>query len=178
MSFFKKLAGTIETLFAFGIGGPQLKNNAAVLESRNATDTGFVKHRGADAVAGNDFVTYQQLPAGGIPGPVTEIRTAIALAATTDSVTLIPANARVISAEFEIVTPYSALATVSIGQAGSLSLLQTTAQNNPQGLAGDIFAVFQDTAWGGSALVVRTTIAGAPAAGAGVTIVRYVTPNP
>ncbi len=177
MSFFDKLRGTIETIFKIGIGGPQLKNNAGVIESRNATDAGFVKHRGADAVAGNDFVTFQQLAAGGVTGPVIEIRFATALAATTDSVATIPANARVISAEFEVVTAYTALATVSIGQAGSLSLLQATTDNNPQGAVGNIYGVDQDTAWGGSALAVRATIAGAPAVGAGVVIVRYVTPS-
>jgi len=112
---------------------------------------------------------------GSTTGAVREIRYAITNADTQDSTSLIPANARVLYCGVEVTTPYSGGATISVGQAGSLALIQATTDNYPQGAS--TYSVDQDTAWGGSALVVRTTIAGAPAAGAGVVVVRYTVPN-
>ncbi len=57
MSLFQKIRGTIETIFQIGLGGPQLKNNASVIEARNSGDTGFVVVRGAAPVGDNDLVT-------------------------------------------------------------------------------------------------------------------------
>lgn len=115
--------------------------------------------------------------AGGssVSGAVREIRYAITNSATQDSATQIPANAQVIETEVEIVTPYSGGATISVGQSGSLSLLQSTSDNLAT-VAGT-YQVPQDVAWGGTPLAVRTTVGGAPAAGAGFTIVRYTLPN-
>jgi len=100
------------------------------------------------------------------------IRYVIGTGATQDSVGLLPTNAIVTDTRIKITTPYSVGATITVGQAGSLTLFQETADNNPQAPAGDIFAKLQDTA--ATNLVVRTTIAGAPAAGAAVVIVGYV----
>lgn len=108
-----------------------------------------------------------------LAGAVREIRYAITNAnGAQDSATQIPAGAQVISAEVNITTPYSGGATISVGQAGGVSLLQLVGDNSPQAVG--IYQVMEDTAWGGSPLAIRTTIAGAPAAGAGFTSVRYV----
>jgi len=112
---------------------------------------------------------------GGVTGGRNVIRYAITNAATQDSVTTIPANARVLRASIDVTTPYSGGATLSIGRAGSLALLQATTDNLPQ--TANTYAVNQDTGWGASALVVRVTIAGAPAAGAGVIVVEYANPS-
>jgi len=117
----------------------------------------------------------------GPPGPAgpTEaavIRYAIGTGATQDSVTLLPAGAVVLNAILEEQTPYSLGATIQIGQAGSLSLLQATTDNNPQVTA--LYSVPQVTSWGGVARVVRTTVGGAPVAGAGFVTVVYAIPNP
>jgi hypothetical protein len=61
MSLFSKLRGTIETLFQLGLGGPQFKNNAAVIECRDSADATFVNARGADPVGVNDFATKQYI---------------------------------------------------------------------------------------------------------------------
>lgn len=114
---------------------------------------------------------------GAVTGAERVIRYTITNAATQDSVSLIPANAIVSSCEVKITTPYSGGATISVGRAGSLALVMPTTGNNPQGASGNIYRRLQDTSWGGSALVVRTTIAGAPAAGAGVVIVKYFSAN-
>jgi hypothetical protein len=57
MSFFQKIRGTIESLFQLGLGGPQLKNNAGVIEARNPADSNFVVVRGDTPVLPNDLVT-------------------------------------------------------------------------------------------------------------------------
>ena len=112
---------------------------------------------------------------GSLTGPRRVIRYAITNSATQDSATLIPANARVEKVRLQVTTPYSGGASISIGQAGSLALLMATTDNDP--LVANSYNIGGDFAWGGSALVVRTTIAGSPAAGAGVVSVEYSVPN-
>lgn len=92
-----------------------------------------------------------------------------------DSASSIPANAIVLRAELNVTTPYSPGATISIGQNGSPTLLEATTDNLPQ--TAGIYQVPQETSWGGSALPVRATIAGAPAAGAGFVTVEYSVPD-
>lgn len=114
---------------------------------------------------------------GAVTGALRVIRYAITNAATQDSTTQIPANARVLSTKLVITTSYSGGATISIGQPGNLTLLQATSDNRPQAASGNIYEVEEDIAWGGSAAVVRTTVGGSPAAGAGTVIVSYSVPN-
>lgn len=115
------------------------------------------------------------LAGGSTSGAVREIRFAVTNAASQSSATTIPANAIVNDVKLDVTTPYSAGATVSIGQTGSASLLQATGDNLAT-VAG-IYDVEQDTAWGASALAVLVTVAGAPAAGAGQVVVQYSVPN-
>lgn len=111
----------------------------------------------------------------GASGAEREVRFVTNNAASQSSANSIPANAIVQDVKFSVTTPYSAGATVSIGQTGSTSLLQATTDNNPQ--IASIYDVEGDVAWGASALPVLVTIAGAPAAGAGVVIVSYSIPD-
>jgi hypothetical protein len=60
VSLYRKLRGTIETLFQLGLGGPQLKNNAGVVEMRDPTDASFVVTRGANGAGINDYITVMQ----------------------------------------------------------------------------------------------------------------------
>jgi hypothetical protein len=270
MSLFSKIRGTIENLFQLGLAGPQLKNNAGVIEARNAADSGFVIARGAAPVGDSDLTNKQYvdtlfsrtvvttqfdgnnaLPAntgvehfyvvsttgpnatigqllwddgsgvgtvlvlaakaqmiitsqafsggtvtfkadtpyvwdtvstswvnaGGsaLSGSIREIRYAITNAATQDSASQIPANAFIEEAQLEVVTPYSGGATISIGIPGSLTLFQLTTDN--LATVSGLYGVPQDTPVGGAAAVVRTTIAGAPAAGTGFVIVKYTVPD-
>jgi hypothetical protein len=124
-----------------------------------------------------DTISSTWVNAGGtaLSGAIREIRYAITNAASQDSASLIPANAQVVETQVEVVTPYSGGATISVGQAGSLTLLQLTTDNLAT-VAG-IYQTMQDVAWGGAALAVRTTVGGAPAAGAGFVIVRYTLPD-
>jgi hypothetical protein len=120
-----------------------------------------------------DTTTSAWLNAGGSQqsGAVRVIRYAVTNAATQDSASKIPANAVILRARLNVTTPYSGGATVTIGRVGSLALLQATTDNRPT--VADIYEVPQETDWGGTELVVRTTVAGAPAAGAGYVTVEY-----
>jgi len=59
MTVFSKIKGTFETLFQLGKSGPNFKSNSGVLESRNANDTDYAKHRFADPAGDNDGVSRQ-----------------------------------------------------------------------------------------------------------------------
>lgn len=174
MSLFSNLRGIMSQLFQIGgPTGPQWKNNASVMESRNSADSGFSVTRGATPVGANDYVTKAYADAGAIgpDGGVQTIRFPVALA-TVSSATQIPANAIVQSTELDVTTPYSGGATISIGQTGTVALLQATTDNSLQ--TANLYSSEQDVAWGASPLAVLVTVTGAPAAGAAQCIVRYV----
>ena len=171
MSLWSKLRGTIETIFQIGLGGPQWKNNAGAMESRNATDSAFNITRGATPLAANDYATknYVDSAVGG-GADVLLIRFALGTA-TASSATSIPAGAIVLSATLDVTTPYSGGATISIGQAGALTEFQLTTDNDPQ-IAG-LYTVNQDTS-AASTNPVTATVAGAPVAGAAFVLVQFV----
>src|SRR5215469_1409910 len=129
----------------------------------------------ADRIYIWDGSAWQNAAGTQVTGAVREIRFAITNAASQSSATQIPANAIAVSAELDITTPYSAGATITVGQTGSAALLMGTGDNLAT-VAG-LYAVDQDTAWGSSALAVLVTVAGTPAAGAGQCIVRYTVPD-
>lgn len=113
---------------------------------------------------------------GSVTGAVRRIRYSITNSASQDSASSIPANARIERTDVEITTPYSGGGTIAIGRAGGTTdLVQATTDNDPQ--TANIYSVPQDTSWGAGAAAVRTTIAGSPAAGAGVVSVWYSVPN-
>lgn len=123
-----------------------------------------------------DATTSSWVNAGGSQqsGAVRLIRFAITNAATQDSATEIPANAIVVEAALDITTPYSGGANLTVGRASSTSLLMAAGDSLAQ-VAG-IYSVEQDTPWG-TAAVIRVTVTGAPAAGAGFVLVKYSLPD-
>lgn len=112
---------------------------------------------------------------GSVTGPLRIVRFAITNAASQSSTFTIPANARVLECRLDVGTAYSAGATISIGYSGSVSAIMATTENSPQDE--DSYVVEQDTAWDSSARAVLVTIANTPAAGAGVVIVKFTSPN-
>jgi hypothetical protein len=111
----------------------------------------------------------------GASGSLRVIRMAITNAASQSSASTIPANAVVVDTKVSVVTPFSGGATISVGQTGTAALLQATTDNLAT-VAG-LYQTPQDVAWGGAALAVLVTIAGAPAAGAGFVVVQYAVPD-
>ncbi len=268
MAIFKKIAGTIETYFKFGLGRARIRSQPAdILEVRKEDDSGYAVIRALAPVGDNDLVTKKyadtlekplivkrqadcsaSLPnntavrgfvvvstagsgaaigdilyddgssvgtmeilaavegrtlaitdtlsggtvsftadsvyiwdadgsawvkigdIGSVSGAVRSIRFTITNAASQNSVTTIPQNARVLRCRFEVTTPYSGGSTVAIGYTGSTSAFQGTGDNTPQNA--HTYIVDEDVLVP-TAQAVLVTITGAPAAGAGIVIVEY-----
>jgi hypothetical protein len=172
------LRGTTSDIFQVGFTGPNLKNTAGALDVRNPADSAFAIVRCADPVGPNDAVTLEFLQAFTFPGVVTVIRVAIALASVT-STTLLPAGARVLDAQVEITTPYTAGsgATISVGQSGAPDKFQAVTDNNP--FVASIYDNVQDSTPNVvPAGVLVTIVPGTAVAGAGFVIVKYATTLP
>lgn len=111
---------------------------------------------------------------GNITGPVRVIQYTIDNSASQDSTTSIPAGNQVLKCSLEITTPYSGGGTIEIGTTADADAFQATTDNRPQ--RADTYVVEQNTTVASSS-VVRTTVGGAPAAGAGIVTVWYCNPN-
>lgn len=111
----------------------------------------------------------------GVSGAIRLLRFAITNAASQSSSSQIPAGAVSVETVLDIVTPYSAGATITVGQTGTAALLQATTDNLAT-VAGQ-YSTPQNVAWGGSPLAVLITVAGAPAAGGGFCLVKYSVPD-
>jgi hypothetical protein len=109
---------------------------------------------------------------GNVSGAVRTISYTIDNSAQQDSTAVLPAGALVLEARLTVTTAYSGGATIEIGTTGDADAFQATTDNNPQ--AGGVpnrYTKYQETV--ATASVVRTTIAGAPAAGAGRVTILY-----
>lgn len=112
---------------------------------------------------------------GSTTGAKRMIRFSIDNSASQDSVSQIPANNIVTESRVIIVTPYSAGATIDVGDTGTADKYHDQLDVDPQ--TAGTYIVPQSTDQGGSASVVRKTVGGAPAAGAGFIEIDYVAPN-
>jgi hypothetical protein len=110
-----------------------------------------------------------------VSGATYVIRLPITNAASQSSATQMPANAVVLEARLDVVTPYSGGATVTLGITGTAAMFMGTTDNVAT-IAG-LFELDQDTAIGSSPAALLVTVAGSPAAGAGFAIVTYSVPN-
>ncbi len=119
-------------------------------------------------------ILFARVGGGSIPvpaGTIQQIRVPFTLA-NASSAALLPAGAFVKECTVEIDTPYNAGATISVGQTGTPTSFQATADNNPQ-IAG-LYEENQETSAVGG-LAVLVTVTGA-AAGSGVAWVTYAVP--
>jgi hypothetical protein len=101
MSLFQKLRGTLETIFQIGLAGPQLKNNAGIVEARNAADNAYAIVRGAAPVGDSDLVTKLYLKS---------IETPVVVTAQFDGNNALPSNTGV--EHYYVVTTTGANATI------------------------------------------------------------------
>jgi hypothetical protein len=97
-----------------------------------------------------------------------EIRFSLGLT-TTSSLTLLALPAQAYECDLIIKTAYSPGTTIQIGQAGSPSVFQTVANNDPQ--QARAFPVIQDTA--AVAGAVLATVGGSPSVGSSIVVVRF-----
>jgi hypothetical protein len=120
-------------------------------------------------------LVWQALSAAGssvvVGGSVQEIRFAIGAGAAQSSAFTLPAGSVVIDAEVDVKTPYSPGATMQVGILGTPNLFMDTP--DIVATSADLYAEHQDTVLAGPAKVL-VTVAGAPVAGAGFCIVRFV----
>jgi hypothetical protein len=116
---------------------------------------------------------YWQNMSADVAGAAYVIQMTVGHSATYTSTTVIPAGSTILSACLNVTTPYTAAATVEIGQTGTLALLLGTADNTCT-VQGNYCSNIQ-TAWGASALPVVVTTS-APAAGAGTVVIIYTVP--
>jgi len=111
---------------------------------------------------------------GTVTGALRVLRYAITNSASQDSSSTLPAGARVFEARCEVTTPYSGGAVITVGRVGDTDAFIEAGDIKEQNAG--LYSVDQDTLVA-SASVVRTTITGAPAAGAGVVTVFYSVVN-
>jgi hypothetical protein len=124
-----------------------------------------------------DITTMSWLPDAAVnfSGAVRAIRYTIANSpASQDSAALLPASAIVLRAMVDVTTPFSGGSTISVGQVGFLTVFQGTTDNRPT--VANQYEVPQDTV-APVAGVIRTTIGGAPAAGAAKVVIEYSVPD-
>jgi hypothetical protein len=123
-------------------------------------------------VVRGDSTSWQRATAPGTPGSITMPLTN---AAIQDSIDKIPASAIVTYIILTIAVPFSAGATLEVGQVGSLDAFMTTSENIPQ--VANQYAIPQSSQCGNLDAVVRASVGGAPAAGSGSITVQYVVPG-
>jgi hypothetical protein len=270
VSIFKKIRGTIETIFSLGIDGPNLKANGAIVEIRNAADSDYAVLRAGAPVGDDDVVnklyadTLQRpmivsrqadcsvsLPnntavrgwvvvttagsgaaigdvlwddgsstgtmtiyaaeegrtiavtdsltggtisfeadslyiwdadtsawlkisdIGSVTGAMRVVQFDIDNTASQDSTFQIPASNVVHSCEVIVETPYSAGATIQVGDTATANKYQDTTDNKATKAGTYIVDQNTDTILS----VVRVAVGGAPAAGAGKVVVIFSNPN-
>jgi len=114
---------------------------------------------------------------GSVTGAIRHIRLAIGTAATLDSATAIPANARILQCDVQVTTSYNGGASIQVGVAGgTVDLIQATGDNKPSaGGTPNTYSKEQDTDWGAATAAVRVTISAS--SGVGVVNVWYTNAN-
>jgi hypothetical protein len=178
MSFFSKIRGTIESLFSIGIDGPQIKNNAGIIEFRDDTDAAFVIARGLAPVGDNDLVTKKyhddnNASANGL----TIVKMPLALA-TKVSTAAIPNNAIISWAVLDVTTAYdTASPTFEIERTGDATVVvHGTSDSNLKKIGQ--YEVPQVTDWGVTGLgTVTATLTGSPTVGAADIYIAYSIPT-
>ena len=102
--------------------------------------------------------------------PIRELRFAITTDSAQTSALCAPTNGIVTGVQLDIVTPYSAAATIRVGISGALSQFMEASDSYPQNAG--LYVVDQDAPLAAAASVL-VTISGSPSAGAGFCIVQY-----
>lgn len=178
MSWFSKIRGTIETLFQLGLEGPQLKNNAGVIEARDQDDAAFTIVRGLDPVGANDLVTKNYFDTNNAAANgLTVVCMPLALASKT-STAAIPDNATIRWAVLDVTTAYdTASPTFEIERTGDATKVAHATTDSNLKKVGQ-YEVPQVLDWGSTgAGTVTATLTGSPTVGAAKIYIAYTTPT-
>ena len=174
MAVYDKIRGTIESIFQFGLGGPNLKNNAGVIEARDAADAGFAQLRAAPGSNGNDVATISQVPVNGLAVIAVPFSFADA-GGTVTSAAQIPAGAKVMESRVDIETAFDAAATIDVGDGTTASKWQADAELDEATV--NTYAKRQQTPNAAATNVVVTVGASTATAGQGTAYIFYATPS-
>ena len=178
MGFFSKIRGTFETLFQIGKGGPQVKNNAGVVEMRDPADAAFVITRGLAPVAANDYVTKGHFDANNDAATgVTVVRMPLAIA-TKVSTGTVPDNAEIVDAWIQVTTAYDAGALFDIKRTGDAGVAPMGTGDSDLATVGTYHVPQDRVNWGSTGLgTVTATLTNIPTVGVAELFIAYVTPT-
>lgn len=178
MSFFSKIRGTFEALFQIGKGGPQLKNNAGVIEARNAADAAFAIVRGLDPVAANDLLTLSYFNAHNAGAAGLELIKMPLAHATKVSTATIPDNSIIVFAIIDVTTIYDGTTpTFTVKRTGDATVIPIDTGDSDLTIQ-NTYQVPQVKSWGttGAGTVTATFAGAGNTVGAGVLYIAYATP--
>ena len=178
MSFISKIRGTFETLFQIGKNGPNVKNNAGVIEMRTAADDAFVITRGLAPVSDDDFVTKKHFDDNNSAATgLTLVEMPLALA-TKISTATIPDNATIEYAYIRVETAYDASALWNVQRTGDAPVAPMATGDSDPLVVGTYHVPQDDTNWGSTgAGTVTATLTNSPTVGAATLVIAYSTPN-
>jgi len=182
MAFREKLTSIIGSILRIGTTTASriaIKNNAGVMEARDNADAAYINVRGADPVIDDDLVTLRYFNAVPPAGGVAVIRYTVTFSggAAQDSVTSMPAGARVLEAREEVTVTWNGVgASVNVGDTTTPAAFIATADVDLT--TADLYAFPQDTAVTGPSVVRSTVTAGAGATqGTSIITVFFAVPD-
>ena len=173
----KVIRGIVGSIFSIGLGATkvQIKNNAGVVEMRNAADGAFVITRGLDPVGNEDYVTklYGDTNYAGEAIAEKVIQFSVALI-TASSTAQIPDNAQVFKCQIDIGTAYDNSATINVGDGTTPDLIFDELELDTATQAS--YIKNQNIVWVDGPATVTATVGNTPTLGASVVTVWYAEP--
>lgn len=146
-------------------------NKTGLVEPTNTSGSNFTDGNVTWRYVGNQIALFAPIPVSAVQ----TISIPIGTSATYDSTNTLPAGAQITECRVKVTTPYSAGATLTVGQPGHTSDFMTTADSDITSTTISLWIADQITA-AATTGVVRATISGAPGAGAGEVMLFYTVP--
>jgi hypothetical protein len=169
--YLSNLFGTLKTTFQLGKGGPKLKNNAGVVEARNAADTDYVALRALlVSIFGQDLVLNAGAAGAGDDWTLTISR---ADTGQTENLQIVwpgpsPANGQVLAVD-SIAAGVVTLEWVSVAAGGDNVKVDTTALEFDSASPVAMFTLAADGIAQDISVIIDTPFDGAPSLSIGVT---------
>ncbi len=174
--WFPSIRGIMNTLFQVGKGGPQIKNNAGVIEFKNAADAAFAIARSLDPVGNDDVVNLRYFNANNAASVNIACVKMPLVRSTKVSTSSLPDNVVIVRAIIDVTTAYDASATYTLKRTGDASVAPMGVSDSDLSTIGT-YAFDQILSWGSTgAGTLTATLANSPTVGASVVYIFYVTP--
>jgi len=170
---YKKLRGITNLLFQIGKSGPQMKNNSGTIEFKNNGDSAFANVSVLTPTLDDHAATKNYVDTQSIGTDFTRIiRFTINTTAAQSSNDTVPSNSRVLRTRVEITTPYSAGATIEVGNSSGSNIFMTTNDVDPE--TAGAYEIEDDISSAGTTEDIDVAIGNTPGAGAGVVSIEFV----